>query len=194
MSTSTRLPGFLDGVGVAAAASIATGALTALLAPLVGRADATALALAGIGIGYGLYLAWRSPAAGGRLLLPLALAAATLLGLLIAPRWVLPAQLALLWLGRTLLFPCGPLAALADLGLVLLGLGAALWAIAATGSPAAAVWSFLLVQALFPALAAGVRRLGRPGAAAGDAPDTDPRFEPAARSAATSLRRLAASR
>jgi hypothetical protein len=194
MSTSTRMPGFLEGVAVAAAASIATGAATALLAPLFGRADAMALALAGIGVGYGLYLAWRSPASGGRLLLPLALAAVTLLGLLFAPRWVLPAQLALLWLGRALLFPCGPLAALTDLGLVLLGLGGALWAIAATGSTAAAVWSFFLVQALFPALAAGVRRLRPPRSAAGDAPDTDPRFEQAARSAATSLRRLTLSR
>jgi hypothetical protein len=186
-------PGFLEGVAVAAIASLSGGALLALtgllLAPTLGPALARTATVAIVGLGYLTYLAWRSPVAAGRMILPLTAGAVSTGTLLLAPVWLLPTQLSVLWLTRVLLHQRGLLAALLDLALILLGLGAGLWAIAATGSTAAALWSFFLVQALFPILR------GLPGRVPLDsapAVDGDDRFDRAARSAASSLRRLSA--
>ncbi len=183
------MPGFLEGVAVAALASLAGGALQTLFRLPLGSGLAGTLTLAVVGLGYLGYLLWRSPEPAGRVTLLLAGGGATAGTLLAAPHWLLALQLGLLWLTRSLLLQRGPIAALADLGLVLLGLGAGLWAIAATGSLAAALWCFFLVQALFPVL----DNLGgrRPDTAGPDAHD-DGRFDRAERSATASLRRLAA--
>ena len=193
MSTVTPTPGFLEGVAVAALASLAGGAAQALLWPLLGGAGARGLTLALVGVGYVFYLLRRSPEPAGRVSLLLVAGAATAGTLVLVPGWLLTVQLGLLWLTRSLLLHRGVLAALADLGLVLLGLGAGLWAITATGSLAAALWSFFLVQALFPTLGVLAARL-TPGAPATDGDASDQRFDQAECAAAASLRRLAALR
>ena len=189
-SASARpdLPGFMEGVAVAALAALAGGAVQVSLWMLLGPGLARAGTLAIVGLGYLAYLLWRSPEPAGRLVLLLVGAAATAGTLLFAPHWSPAVQLAMLWLARALLFQRGPVAALADLGLVLLALGAGLWAITVTGSLAAALWSFFLVQALFPLLGGLVG--GRCDSAGADDCD-DGRFERAERSATASLRRLA---
>jgi hypothetical protein len=185
-------PGFLEGVAVAAVASLAGGAVHALLWLLLGPGSARVATVALVGLGYLGYLLWRAPEPAGRLSLLLAGTGITAAALVLAPHWLLAAQLGLLWLARALLLQRGPLAALADLGLVLLGLGAGVWALSASGSLAAALWSFFLVQALFPLLGTltGPRQ-PETGAPEGD---DDGRFDWAERSAAASLQRLAALR
>jgi hypothetical protein len=190
--TAAVLPGFLEGVAVAGVASLGGGALLALIVlivpPALGSMTARIAALAIIGVGYLAYLAWRSPTAAGRVILPLTGGALSAAALLLVPVLLLPVQLGVLWLTRALLHQRGLLSALADLALVLLGLGAGIWALSATGSIAAALWSFFLVQALFPTL----RGLDARRLRARSAPvvDGDARFERAAQSALSSLRRM----
>lgn len=188
MTQRPSLPGFFEGVMVALVLSLTGGALHVLLRLVATPWEARTLAIAAIGLGYTLYLVWRSPGAVGRVSLPLLWAVVSVPVLLLAPPWTLPAQLALLWLTRTLLLQQGFGAVLADLLLVVIGLGGALWAITATGSLAAALWTFFLVQA--PFLAAGGLVASRPGPNTADTSAAD-RFEHAERSAAASLRRLA---
>jgi len=195
-STTAAAPGFLEGVAVAAFAGLGGGALLALISlissPSLGPWPARTATFGIVGLAYLAYLAWRSPVAAGRVILPLTGGAVSVGTLLLAPVWLLPVQLGGLWLTRALLHQRGLLAALADLVLILLGLGAGIWAITATGSIAASLWSFFLVQALFPTL----RGLDASRSLKCFAPvvDGDIRFDRAAQSAVSSLRRLAAIR
>ncbi len=151
-------------------------------------AEARTLTIAAIGLGYLLYLLWRSPEAVGRISLVLLWAGVTVPVLLLAPHWTLALQLTLLWLTRVLFLQHGFGAALADLLLVVIGLGSGLWAITATGSLAAALWTFFLVQAPFSA-AGGL--LADPSRRTTADETDDDHFGRAERSAASSLRRLA---
>ena len=95
------------------------------------------------------------------------------------------AQVGFVWLLRSLLFHGGVLAALADLGLSVLGLAAAGWALTRTGSVGAAIWCFFLVAALFVAIPARFPR--RPTT---DNEVTSDRFQQAHRMAEAALREL----
>ena len=59
--------------------------------------------------------------------------------------WVYPTMI---WINRSLLRYAGMVAVLADLGLSLLGIGAALWALSNGHGLITALWCFLLIQAL----------------------------------------------
>lgn len=195
-SMTASAPGFMEGVAVAAIASLGGGAVLALVGPVfsssLGPWSVRAVVLAIVALGYLAYLAWRSPVASGRVILPLIAAVVGAGTLLFAPVFLLPVELGVLWLTRALLHQRGPFSALADLALVLLGLGAGIWAMTATGSIAVALWCFFLVQALFPT----VRGLDAGRSPSGSAPalDGDVRFDRAAQSALSSLRRLEAIR
>jgi hypothetical protein len=69
----------------------------------------------------------------------------------LAARWmtVVLVAVALIWGIRAYTYGRSPVAWLLHGGLCLLGLGAALWAYAHSGSIVLAVWSFFLLQALF---------------------------------------------
>jgi hypothetical protein len=183
---SRSRPGFLEGVVVAVVASLAGGALYRLLAALLGAPDALTSTAAAVGLGYLLYLLQRSDEPAGRISTVLVWLATTAACSVLSPGLVLPVQLALVWVVRALYHQPGLIAAAADLGLVLLGLGAALWALTGTGSLAAALWCFFLVQALFSAIPSP-----RPSRAV---PGPDDRFGNAERSAARILRRRHAGR
>jgi len=178
-------PGFLEGVAVAVLASLAGGALYWLLRLVVATPEALAATLAGLGLGYLLYLLRRAAERVGRITAISIWIVATGACAALAPELLLPLQLALIWLVRALYLQPGLLAAAADLGLLSLGLGAALWALSSTGSLAVALWSFFLVQALFPAAA----DLLQPRLAG--TPEPDDRFARAERRASACLRRLA---
>jgi len=185
MSGRPTRPTFLEGAAVALALSLAGGAAQVLLGVLLLSSRVLPLTVALVGLGYLLYLLHRAGHRAGRVSALLTWFIATAGTLVIAPGLMPPAQLMLLWAVRALYLQRGPLAALADLGLFGLGLGAALWAAAASGSLALALWCFFLVQALFPSIPSA--RRGRADHAAG----TGDRFECAERSAVASLRRLA---
>jgi hypothetical protein len=149
--------------------------------------EALALTAAALGLGYLLYLVARSSERVGRVLLVLTWLPITAATLALAPGvWSLVlVQLGLIWLARVWCFQGTPTAALLDLGLILTGAAAALWAGVHSGSLFLAVWCLLLVQALFGAIPA------RPGhrTSGAEAAAPDP-FDLACRSAEGALRRI----
>ncbi|MGB5831750.1 MAG: hypothetical protein WBG92_07140 [Thiohalocapsa sp.] len=188
MTLPKRRPAFIEGVMVAAVLSISGGSLHLLLRLIASPWEARTLSIAAVGFGYLLYLLWRSPEPAGRISIALLWAGVTLAVLLLIPSWTLPVQLALLWITRVLYLQRGFSAAVLDLGLVMIGLGGGLWAITGTGSLAAAIWSFFLIQAPFAAAGDLLPHHGSAGESSRDPGDD---FERAERSAASNLRRLA---
>lgn len=146
-----KKPGIIDGVIVAAAISLAAGAANLLLGGLFGYGALFQLVLFAATLAYLLFLLKRSPTRVGRVVL---LAAWALLGL---GCWLLALplfeqvllQAGFIWLARSLYFHDSLFSAALDLGLVAAGLAAGAWAMVNTGSSAAALWSFFLLQALF---------------------------------------------
>jgi hypothetical protein len=187
-------PTFLEGAGVAAVASLAGGACHAGLSSLYGPDVALRVVVAGLGLAYTVYLVGRAEARVGRIVAIAGwIAAACALWLLAPPfaGYVL-AHAGLAWLVRSLYFHASVLTALADLGLVALGAGAAVWSAQRADSVALALWCFFLVQALFaslPAFGAASRGAGAGGRAFAAAPEED-RFRRAHRAAETALSRL----
>jgi hypothetical protein len=180
-------PGFLEGTLVALAASLAAGALFATLSLALPTVAALRWVIALVAFGYLIYLLGRSGAKVGRVSTVLAWVLVSALGLTVhlpLPTFVL-LHAGMAWLVRSLYFHGGLAAALADLGLTLLGLAASVWALTQSGSLFLAVWSLLLVQALFGLIPAN---LGR-GATA-EPPDPDDGFECAHRGAEAALRRM----
>ncbi len=179
-------PSFAQGVGVALIAALGAGAGYAGLGLFVAPGVNARLVITGLAFGYVLYLLALGQCRVGRVTLMALwslLTAGAWLGGLSLPLFIL-VQAGLVWLARSLYHQAGWLAALLDLGLTALGLGAAVWALGHSGSLALACWSFFLVQALFvlipPEL--GARRRA--------AQDPDP-FEQAYRGAEAALRSLA---
>lgn len=181
-----KRPTFLEGVGVALAASIAGSvAYTALSAVAGGgllRPVVTGLAFA-----YVVYLLARAPQRVGRVtaLAAWCMAAAGLW--LAAPPLALYLLLhvGLTWLVRSLFFHSGVFAALVDLALGVAALAAGVWAVVHTGSVLLGVWCFFLVQAAFVAIPPSLapqRRASEPARNDG--------FERAHRAAEAALRRL----
>jgi len=146
-----KSPGLIDGVIVAALIAAGAGIAGLLLGGFVGLGTLFKLLLSGASLVYLVYLLKRSGARVGRLVVISGWAIVGLCG------WLLELGLVeqvlmhggLLWLTRSLYFHGSLLSALLDLGLVAVGLLAAAWALVNTGSPAAALWSFFLLQALF---------------------------------------------
>ncbi len=180
-------PSFLEGALVALAAAVGASVGYSALRLLLPASQALTLVLAALGLGYLLYLLARSREPAGRVLLVLVWLAATGVALALVPGPLAQAatQLGLIWIGRIWCFQRTPLVALLDLGLILAGGLAALWAIVHTGSLFLAVWSLMLIQALFTAVPA------RPGHAPDLAPLAEPDpFDLARRAAKTALSRI----
>ena len=182
-------PSFLEGALVALAAAVGAAVGYSGLRLLFPASQTLTLVLTALGLGYLLYLLARGPAPAGRVLLVLVWLAATGASLALVPGPLTQAatQLGLVWIGRVWCFQRTPLAALLDLGLILAGGLAARWAVLHTGSLLLAVWSLMLIQALFTSIPA------RPG----QAPDLGPLAEPdpfdlARRAAETALSRIEA--
>lgn len=182
-------PGFLEGAGVALALAVAGGVAFALLVPLLAGAFVLKGVVAAAGLGYLLFLCVCARVRNGRVVALAAWALATAATWALAPSLLLhlAAQAGVLWLLRVLLLGRGFVAALADLGLVALGLVAAGWALERTGSVGAAIWSFFLAVALAAFVPSRV-----PRRAARDADDAPDRFQQAHRAAEAALRALAA--
>jgi hypothetical protein len=182
-----RRPTFLEGAGFALAVAVAGGVAFVLLVPVFAGVPVLKAVVAAATLAYLLYLLARSGTRAGRVTAVAAWALATAAAWWFAPSLLLYllAQAGFAWLVRSLLFHGGVLAALADLGLTALGLAAAGWALARTGSVGAALWCYFLVAALFVAIPARFPRR----AAQGDDGDPD-RFQQAHRTAETALREL----
>lgn len=183
-------PSFLEGALVALCAALAASVLYTGLRLALLPAAALALTVAALGLGYLLYLVGRSGERVGRVLLVLAWVPVTAAALALLPGvWgQVLVQLGLIWVARVWNFHRTPTAALLDLGLVIGGSAAALWAAVHSGSLFLAVWCLFLVQALFGSIP--IRSGLRPDRSMSPDTPADP-FDLARRAAQRALRRIA---
>jgi hypothetical protein len=184
-----KRPDFFEGVGVALAASVGGGVIFTVLVTLFAGGFVLRGLIAALGLLYLIYLLRRSAERVGRITtLTLWLVAALVIWLLglSLPLYLL-AHLGLVWLVRSLYYHAGLIAALADLGLALFGLAAAVWAWLVTGSLGVSLWCFFLVQALFVLIPARLKsKTARSTASAAEA---DP-FQHAYRTAQAAVAKL----
>ena len=147
----SRHQGFLRGVLAALVLSLAGGAAMAGASVLMGVPLAFKMLVPLLGAAYLAYLLSGSEEKVGRVVVTLAWLVASCLIWAWSPTASIyvATHAALIWLVRSLYFHSSLITALADLGLVALGLGAAVWAVGHTGSLFLAIWCFFLVQALF---------------------------------------------
>ena len=185
---SAKSPSFGHGVGAALALSACGAAVLAALSPWLGAAAAFRIVIALTAFAYVLYVIGRSGERVGRITTVVCWSvgapAAWLLGLPLAGYVLL--HVGLVWLVRSLYHYSGLLAALVDLGVSLLGVAFAAWALQHSGSGFLALWCFFLVQA-FPALIPAT--LGERGR---ESTVTDDAFARAHRAAENAVRRISA--
>ena len=184
-----KRPGFFEGVLVALAAAVGGTVIHGLLSMLLGEGLALRLIVAAAALGYILYLLSCSRERIGRVTLVIVWLIITGASWLMTPSLLgfVLMQTACIWVTRSLYFYSSPLWALADLGLNVLSLAAALWALVQTGSLFAPIWFFFLTQALFTAIPAGFGDKAEKPALKN--PDTD-RFQQAYRTARAAVNNI----
>jgi hypothetical protein len=160
-------PTMLDGVTLAMVISLGAAAGSLLLGGFIVYGLLFELLLNGAALAYLIYLLKRSRARIGRVLVIAAWAlvsfACWFFDVALLQQVLL--QAGLIGLVRSLYFHGSLTGAALDFGLVSAGLAASAWALLNTGSLAAALWSFFLVQALFCWLPQLSPRQSAPGAA-----------------------------
>lgn len=184
-----KRPGIIDGIVFALLVAIGAGAASLVFGAFVGYGTLAGIIVPASTLAYLLFLLRRSRLRVGRVTLLAAWAAASL-----APLWLdftllqqVLLQAGFVWLARALYFHGSLFVAALDFGLVSLGLAAAAWALLDTGSLAAALWSFFLLQSLFACLPEPAR--GQAGANGNPAPGDDS-FRSAHRAAVDAVRKL----
>jgi hypothetical protein len=154
-----KRPTFLEGVGVAIAASLAGSVLYTAMDVVFPGGPVLRLLIAGIGLAYVIYLLSRSPEHVGRITATAAWAlVAGVLWFTEPP--LLPyvfMHLGAIWLIRSLYFYSSALSALADLGLNGLSLAAAIWARRASTARPAGISPVTSVQTAFNTRTAQLR-------------------------------------
>ena len=188
-----KRPTFLEGVGVALAASIVGSISFTVLTAVFSEAHVLRLLIAGVSVAYVVYLLRRSHEHIGRI------SALAMWAVVAGATWVMDpplliyalVHLALIWLIRSLYFYSSVVSALADLGLSGLGLAATVWAASQSGSLFLSIWCFFLVQALFVAIPTCIEQKGPTIQTDRHAQDL---FQDAYRSAEASLRALSSIR
>jgi hypothetical protein len=186
-----RRPSVLEGAGVALVASIGGGVLYSVLSTLFVSEFLLRLLIAVTGLLYVLYLLRRSGEKVGRIAsLTLWIVSAFIIWLIgLSLPLYLMVHLGLVWLIRSLYYYASMISAIADLGLVIFGIAAALWAVLQTGSLFLSVWCFFLVQALFVFIPGSWKRSRLPGSAVHS---EEACFQNAYRTAQAALTRLSA--
>jgi hypothetical protein len=183
-----KKPTLLDGVTLAMVISLAAAAASLLLGGLIVYGLMFELLLYGATLAYLLYLLKRSNARIGRLLVISVWATISFSCWFfdVALLQQILIQAGLVWLVRSLYFHGSLFSAALDFGLVSVGLAASAWAMVNTGSLAAALWSFFLVQALFCCLP----QLAGMQSAAADQSTEPSTFQTAHRVAEDAVRKL----
>ncbi len=178
-------PSLLEGVLVALGAALGAALAESVSTLILPRDQALTLIVAALGLGYLLYLLGRAREPAGRVVMVIGWLMVTgLSGSLSPGPWTqVLVQSAMIGLVRGLYHQATPVAALLDLGLIGMGLAAALWAGGHSGSLAIAVWCLFLVQAPFAAIPC------RPGARKAPDDRSDP-FDLARSAAAGAIERL----
>lgn len=181
-------PRFMTSVVVGLALCVLASIAHPVFYSLFAWSTASALLITMICGGYITFLLSQTPHRNGRVITVFAWLALTAVGLLFSwPAYLfLASQLVAIWMVRALYFHSSLLTAGADLGLILLGAGAAFWAFLHTGSLFLALWCFFLLQALFAFAPAWWKRRTCPAVANAE-PDT---FDQARRQAEAALNQL----
>lgn len=176
-------PSFFEGAGFALLAALLGSGLYLILTAAMTTWTVWRLVVAAVSLAYLIYLLTRSGSRIGQVTTVVAWA-----GITLAAWWMTPSittfvliQTLTIWLVRSLYFHSGVLAALADAALCGLALAAGSVALARTGSLAAGLWCYFLVQALFAVIPAGWPLK--------QAPPQQDRFELAHRNAEAIVRR-----
>lgn len=187
-----RKPTFIEGVGIAAAASLGAGLIFSVMGAMFASGFILRLLIAFIAFLYLLYLLHRSERRIGKVTVITAwMAAAITLWLLGLSFWEYAfAHAGLIWIFRSLYFYSSLFSAFVDLGLVVFGTGSAVWAALQTGSLMVSFWCFFLVQALYVFIPNSFQK--RPESQSGNQQKED-RFQQARRSAEAALNKLSIS-
>ena len=146
-----KTPGIIDGVVVALVISLGAAVANLLLGGFIGYGTLFNAILLAATLTYLLYLFRRSSTRVGRVVMLAGWGTISLAG------WWLDLSLfeqvliqaGFIWLVRALYFHGSLFSAALDFGLVSAGLAVGAWAMVNTGSLAAALWSFFLLQSLF---------------------------------------------
>ena len=146
-----KSPGIINGIIIAFFISLAAGVASLIFGGFVAAPTLFSLVLCASTLAYLVYLLKHSNARIGRIVVISGWALANITFWLFDIPLIEQVfiQAGIIWLVRSLYFHASIFAALLDLGLVSAGLAAGAWAIANTGSPTTAIWSFLLTQSLF---------------------------------------------
>lgn len=184
-----KSPSFWDGVVVALIAAVTGEILFTALPWFIGWWSVQRLVIGLLSLGYLLHLLRRAPGKTGRVSLLLLWFIASLAAVVfeIDIIFYLLMQLGFIWLARSCYFRHNLIGAMADLGLHTLAFATGIWAYARSGSVFLTLWTFFLVEALFPLL---------PGTAPENAGNfqgdsaVNTRFEQAHRTALAALQRL----
>jgi len=182
-------PTLLEGVAFALVASVGGSIVLTAFAGVLPHGSLIRLLLAGFGLAYVFYLVARSRQRVGRVVV-----VAVWFAVAAGVSWMSPpltfyvlVHAGLIWLVRALYHHASVLQALADLGLLGLGLITALWALSHTQSVFLGVWCFFLVQSLFVLIPPCADSKGGPP---GNATEDEERFQRAHRNATTAVRKL----
>lgn len=144
-------PTLFAGILVALIAGMVVGPVVFALSLMLGASMAWKTAIVVMAYAYIVYLLAESSRTAGRTTLAVLSLLVLLASLVYAVQWSLVALIAMALMGgiRAYAYSQSLVAALLHGGICLLGLGAALWAYAHSGSIALASWSFFLMQAAF---------------------------------------------
>jgi hypothetical protein len=183
---SLQRPGFLYGAVAALILSFAAAVLFAAVSTVLGASTALRLTLSLATFAYTVWLLAVSGIRVCRVVTLSALAVLMLGTILWSPSLAMYALIhaGLIWLVRCCYYHNGLLVSAADLGLCVLSLAAAVWAVRQSHSIFLSLWCFLLVQAVILPLLQPDARLQ-----SGSAVHQE-RFRRASRSAEAALRRL----
>ena len=181
-----KAPGLLANIVFAIIACVGGSILFTLLPLVFSSATSLEIVIAVISAGYLSFLLKKGRQLTGRVIAFTTWVLITGTALLIdSPiTYFILSQAAMIWLARSIVFHQSILPSLLDLGLITIGLLAAVWALLQTNSIATALWCFFLVQSLFGYIP-NFKLFSK------DHPPTDPdRFQAAHRVAADAIQKL----
>jgi len=184
-----KTPSFLEGALLAAIFAVCGEVIFSVLPWFFNRWETQVVVITLMSLAYMLYLLRRAPERTGRVSFIVIWVFLSLgaLGYGLPTVLYLLLQLGCIWLTRTVYFRAGLFGALADLGLHALATSAAVWAFSRSGSVLLSLWSFFLVEALFPLWPGYQSQSTNTNSSENLA---NPRFEQAHRTALAALHRM----
>jgi hypothetical protein len=181
-------PDFIEGVVVAFMICITALIGFFIVGLLCNQTDTWRVLITMISLGYSIYLLGRSQQRTGRITVLaswLLIAIATWLYQSSLIHYAL-IHLTTLWLIRSLYFHINLRSVMLDLGLIVLGVAIAFWALIHSGSPLLSLWCVFLVQALFVAIPDTIKQ----ASSTQTATNSNAKFQQALRTAESAMNSL----